>query len=191
MKLGDALVQMAAGQELDRPLYKRKFSLKTALIVLALVAVGLITFGIVRVILNVDTGAIPQSIQTQLNFTPFVVNKQSTLKVSSSSYKFDQELDGLSFIANSQSTGRLTISEQATPQEFIDVPDVYSKLVDGMNRYSVFQNQLGTVYLTRPGDQAAGQTAVTNADGVLLFIRSTRDLSDDQWRRIVDDLELQ
>lgn len=126
--------------------------------------------------------AIPQAVQSRLTFTPYVVRPGGAISVDRQSYKYDPAEQGLSFVATGPKVGRLVVSEQPTPQQFIDIPDVYNKLVDGLNRYSVFDNQLGTVYLTKPKNQPSGQTAVLNSNGVLMFVRSEKDLSDGQWR---------
>ena len=133
---------------------------------------------------------IPSSIQSQLSFTPFVAGKEGDV-IGTDSYKFDAKNDLLSYVIHLESGTFLTVSEQSTPQQFIDIPDGYVKLTDGLNRYGVFVNPLGTVYLTRPKGQSAGQTAVLNASGVLMFVRSSKDLTDDQWRRVFNQFSLE
>lgn len=154
---------------------------------------GLVTGAVVGTIYLVQRqGILPQNIQRQLDFKPFVVSSNSTsLHVNKSSYKYDPSQQGLSFTISADSYGLLTVSEQTTPQAFIDIPDYYTKLLDTLNRYSVFDDSLGTVYLIHPKDQKTGQTAVLNASGVLMFVRSTKDLSDEQWRQIFNQLVLQ
>ena len=135
--------------------------------------------------------AVPADIRKQLDFTPYTVKPESTLKADGKSYKYDASQKGFSFVASGGGTGRLTVSEQATPQSFIDIPDLYTKLVDNLNRYGAFNNQMGTVYLTRPKDQPRGQTAVINSNGVLMFVRSAGDLRDDQWRKLFQSFSLE
>jgi hypothetical protein len=112
------------------------------------------------------------------------------LKIEEDTYKYDASQKGLSYIAAGSDFGRLTISQQPTPQSFIDIPNLYDKLVDNLNRYGVFQNPLGTVYLTRPDGQKSGQTAVLNSNGVLMFVRSEKNLDDGQWRSIFNQISL-
>lgn len=134
---------------------------------------------------------IPKTIQSQLDFTPYLVKPGAAITVDKGTYKYDPSQKGLSFVATGKDFGKLTISEQPTPQQFIDIPEVYSKLVDKLNRYSVFDNDMGTVYLTRPDDQHTGQTAVINSKGVLMFVRSAKNLSDDQWRKLFGSFALE
>ena len=134
---------------------------------------------------------VPGDIQNRLDFKPFVLTAGAVVAVDASTYKYDSSQKLLSFVANSNNLGKLTFSEQTTPPQFIDIQDYYPKLVDTLNRYSAFDNQFGTVYLTRPKGQQAGQTAIMNASGVLMFVRSEKDLSDEQWRRVFNALQLQ
>jgi hypothetical protein len=134
---------------------------------------------------------IPKNIQSQLDFTPYLIQPDTGVTIDKGSYKYDLSQKGLSFIATGKDFGKLTVSEQATPQQFIDIPEVYSKLVDKLNRYGAFDNDMGTVYLTRPDDQRTGQTAVINSKGVLMFVRSSKNLSDDQWRKLFGSFVLE
>lgn len=133
---------------------------------------------------------IPENIQKQLTIIPFIPSRDSALKVDRTTYKYDPNQKGLSFIIAGGEYGELTVSEQPTPQEFIDIPDFYPKLVDNFKRYASFESQYGTVYLTRPNGQLKGQTAVMNGRGVLLFIRSQKDLAEDQWRQLFNIIEI-
>ncbi len=161
--------------------------------------VALAIFGLIFIAADVAIGIyllkprppIPKNIQSQLDFTPYIIQPDAGIKVDVGSYKYDASQKGLSFIATGRDYGKLTISEQPTPQQFIDIPEVYSKLVDKLNRYSVFDNATGTVYLTRPDGQHGGQTAVINSKGVLMFVRSAKDLSDDQWRKLFRSFTLE
>jgi hypothetical protein len=135
--------------------------------------------------------AIPATVRDRLEFTPFVLKPDGSLTADAASYKYDASQKGFSFVAHNEDGVELTISQQATPQSFIDIPDLYSKLVDNMGRYGAFDNQLGTVYLTRPKDQATGQTGVINAKGVLMFVRSSKDLQESQWRRSFQSFALE
>ena len=76
---------------------------------------------------------------------------------------------------------RIILSEQSTPDQFVDIPQVYAKLTDSMGNYKTFDVSLGTVHLTKlkDGDK---QVAVLNSSGTLLFAKPDRDLSDDEWR---------
>lgn len=165
---------------------KRKNSYRSlilAALVLILILAGLF-------ILLKPKQAIPKTIQKQLDFIPYAA-KGHDIRLDKNSYKYDPSQKGLSFTASSTEYGKLTFSEQPTPQQFIDIPDLYTKLIDKLNRYSVFNNQLGTVYLTKPADQKNGQTAVINSSGVLMFVRSEKDLTDSQWRKIFESVTLQ
>lgn len=167
--------------------------LRLKFIIAVIMTSGLITGAIIGTVYLVQRqGILPQNIQRQLDFKPFVVSSNSTvLHVNKSSYKYDASQQVLSFTVSSGDYGLLTVSEQTTPQTFIDISDYYTKLLDTLNRYSVFDDSLGAVYLIQPKDQKTGQTAVLNASGVLMFVRSNKDLSDDQWRQVFNQFVLE
>jgi len=133
---------------------------------------------------------LPSGIEKQLQFTPFVVTPNSDINVAGGSYSYDPTNQVLRYTVSSNKTGKLTVSEQTTPPQFIDIEDYSSKLIDSLNRYSAFDNEFGTVYLTRPKTIQSGQIAILNADGVLLFVQSYKDLSDAQWRQVFQHLRL-
>lgn len=133
---------------------------------------------------------IPASIDQELQFTPFIFTSTGGIPVMSSSYSYDPSNRVLRFTLSSTKTGKITVSEQTTPPQFIDIQDYASKLIDSLNRYSAFDNEFGTVYLTKPKTILRGQIAILNANGVLLFAQSYKDLSDDEWRQIFQHIRL-
>ncbi|HET7673809.1 MAG TPA: hypothetical protein VFK11_04855 [Candidatus Saccharimonadales bacterium] len=163
----------------------RKFAVGLIFIIFLAVGLGLGIYMALK-----PRSPIPGNIHKQLTFQPYIV-KDSSLKVEDKTYKYDAPQKTFSYVVSGAGFGKLTISQQATPQSFIDIPDLYEKLVDSLNRYGAFQNQFGTVYLTKPDGQKSGQTAVVNSSGVLMFIRSEKDLSDDQWRSIFTRISLE
>jgi len=66
----------------------------------------------------------------------------------------------------------------------------YDKVVTSMNGYGKFDCDSGTVHLTRPKDLAGKQAAVMNAKGTLMFVKPASDLSEDQWRKLFNGLEV-
>lgn len=134
---------------------------------------------------------IPSNVRKQLTFTPFIAASTDAFAVDQvSHYTYDTSNQTLRFTLQSKATGTLTVSEQPTPPQFIDIDSYYTKLVDTLNRYSAFDSQFGTVYLTKPSTLPNGQMAIMNADGVLVFVRSEKDLNDDTWRQIFTTLNL-
>jgi hypothetical protein len=93
----------------------------------------------------------------------------------------------ITFIALSK-TNSLSFTEQAVPDSFNDVPQVYDKLIEKLRGYSSVDSVNGTVDLTRPEELKGAQTAVMKAKGTLVFIKPDKDLSVDDWRRLLNNL---
>jgi hypothetical protein len=143
-----------------------------------LVAAGLI---VVTVMILLPKPPIPGIIKSQLTSTLVLPSaKQATIDRNSA--KYDSSLKVLSF--NATVAGhKVVMAEQPTPDQFIDIPQAYDKVVENMNAYAQFDSALGTVHLTKPTQLHGGQTAVINAKGTLLFAKPSSNLTDDQWRR--------
>jgi hypothetical protein len=131
---------------------------------------------------------IPGKIKGSVTSTIFVPAGPQ-VKNQSATVKYDSSLKLLSYqsIAYGVNT---TVSEQPTPQNFIDIPEVYDKVVTSYNQYENFDTAAGTVYLTRPKNQNGRQVAVMNSKGTLMFVKADRDLSDDQWRKFFNNLQI-
>ena len=94
----------------------------------------------------------------------------------------------VSFVANNH-TNTLTFTEQAQPESFTDVPDVYTKLIQKLQGYATIESVNGQVDLTRPTELHGAQTAVLKAKGTLIFIKPNQNLSVDQWRQLINNLD--
>jgi hypothetical protein len=132
---------------------------------------------------------IPKNIKNEVTSTIFLP-KSPQVANDRSTVKYDNNLKLLSF----QSTVfgvHSTISEQPTPQQFVDIPETYAKVLDSWNQYSSFDSAQGTVYLTKPKNNGNKQAAVMNSKGTLMFITPDKDLSGDQWRQFFNSLQIQ
>jgi hypothetical protein len=111
-----------------------------------------------------------------------VENKEGTVK-------YDSKLKLLSYQSSAFGINT-TVSEQPTPDSFNDIPAVYQKVLDSWKEYASFGNSNGTVYLTRPGDQNGKEVGVLNSKGTLMFIKADKDLSNDQWKQLFNNLDI-
>lgn len=93
----------------------------------------------------------------------------------------------VTFVARNPSNN-LSFTEQAVPDSFNDIPQLYDKLIEKLRGYATFDSVNGTVSLTRPEEFKSGQTAVMKAKGAMVFIRPDKDLSTDDWRRLINNL---
>lgn len=153
-------------------------------IVGAVVVVGAIV--IVAILLAPKYPFAP-SIRSKVTSTVFVPTGRGVV-IERETAKYDSGLKLLTY--NIQTAGtKMVVSEQPTPESFIDIPQVYDKVITGLNEYSKFDSEQGTVHLTRPKELQGKQSAVLNAKGTLMFIKPNRDLSLDQWRQLFSDLK--
>lgn len=124
---------------------------------------------------------IPAKISSQLTST-LMLPQDPNFQVESGTAKYDKGLALLSYDVKAFGS-TLTVSEQPTPQSFVDVPAAYQKVIENMNSYEDFNVATGTVYLTTPPQLAGKQAGVLNSSGTLTFVKPSGRLSDAQWRR--------
>ena len=138
---------------------------------------GLIT---IVILLVAPKNPIPGPIKKQLTST-LLVPRGGGAVVDRASVNYDRNQKLLIF--NVAYVGiKLVVSQQPTPDQFVDIPDVYTKLIDGLNNYSSFDSSIGTVHLTKPTQAHGGQWGVLNTKGTLMFVKPDKNLTDDQWR---------
>jgi len=155
------------------------------LIIGSLVTIGLVVIGVMLV---APKPPVPVEIKRAVTST-IMVPQVREVEVSRDSMIYDSKLKLLSFTVAAYGV-KTVVSEQPTPESFIDIPQVYDKVVTNMNEYSKFDSDSGTVHLTRPKDLKGKQAAVMNAKGALMFVKPDRDLSDEQWRKLFNGLEV-
>jgi hypothetical protein len=150
---------------------------------------GLTILGIIAIVilLVAPKNPLPSAIRKQASFA-VLAPVAGQVAVDRESAKFDTKLKLLSF--NATFDGVLVVlSQQPTPESFIDIPQVYDKVIANMNEYTKFDAIIGTVHLTRPKDLGGKQAAVINAKGTLLFAKPDKDLTDDQWRQLFKNVD--
>lgn len=155
--------------------------LNSLLIVLVLVASigGVIYF-------TRDTSIVPKNILSQLKFEPIVPSDSSVLWVDTTTFKYDTKSEVFSYIITTRvNTIKLTVTEQATPDEIVDIPDAFDKLQNSIKPYLTFDSQFGKVAIGTP-EGTKNEVAVMNSKGVLLFISSEAKISEDEWREIIN-----
>jgi hypothetical protein len=149
------------------------------LVVGSLAGIGVI---VIVVMLLAPKPPIPGQVKSQFTSTLFVP-QTSNAKIQRSTVKYDSNLKLLSFTAQVYGIPTV-ISEQPTPEQFTDIPQVYDKVLSNMHEFTDFDTDVGTVHITRPTDLGGKEAAVLNSKGTLFFAKPARDLSDDQWRQL-------
>ncbi len=129
---------------------------------------------------------IPADIRSQLSFSPLAYVGGGV-----SSYKYDSKEKVLSYIIEGEGGNAITVTEQPQPPQFTEIPEYKDRFLENvMKQYSSVQSSNGTVYLTRPPKQSK-QVAIIIDKGLLIFMSADKDLSDEQWIKLADHLELE
>jgi len=155
--------------------------LNSLLIVLVLVASigGVIYF-------TRDTSIVPKNILSQLKFEPIIPSDSTVLWVDTTTFKYDNRSEVFSYIMSTRvNTIKLTVTQQVTPDEIVDIPDAFDKLQNSIKPYLTFDSQFGKVSVGTPGG-TKNEVAVMNSKGVLIFISSEAKIAEDEWRGIIN-----
>jgi hypothetical protein len=154
------------------------------------VVLGVTSVGAVAIVgmLLAPKPPIPTPVKRQVTST-ILIPKISDAVVDRQSVKYDKSLKLLSYTAIVYGV-KTVVSEQPTPDSFVDIPQVYDKVVSSMGEYKTFEVDVGTVHLTRPKELNGKQAAVLNTKGTLLFAKPEQDLSDDQWRKLFGSFDI-
>lgn len=155
------------------------------LIVVIVAVLGLVV--IVAMLLG-PKPPVPAEVKRAVTST-ILIPKTRNVVVSRESMSYNSQIKLLTYQAIVYGT-KTVVSEQPTPESFIDIPQVYDKLVASMNEYSKFDSTSGTVHLTRPSNLKGKQTALMNAKGTLMFVKPESDLTEDQWRKFFNGIEV-
>lgn len=126
-------------------------------------------------------------IRQQVNFVILYPANSSVTTLDRKSIKYDSTEKILTYNA-SIGTNQLIVTNQATPSNFTDIPQLFDKVIGGMHPYVTFDSSNGKVSLTRPPNTNNQQVAVLNNHGTLMFVRANHDLSEDQWRKFFNNL---
>ena len=127
---------------------------------------------------------LPTSMAQQIHFAVFRPAHTARPADVKKTLNFQASSKFLTYKLQHDSGATLTITQQATPESFVDVPLAYDKLIESLQQYSAFDSVQGKVFLTHPPQLHGSQSAVMNAKGTLMFIYTTKELSDDAWRAL-------
>jgi hypothetical protein len=133
---------------------------------------------------------IPPKIRSQVTSSIFWPTKDANITGDKTTIKYDTTNKLLSYLAYTADGIKLTVSEQASPAVFSDIPAAYSKFTSDLRPYSSFDTANDKVFLTHPKELNGGQTAVMNTKGVLIFIRPDKSLTDDSWKQLFNNLDI-
>lgn len=134
-----------------------------------------------------EESSIPSEIKQKV-YNTLIAPDDKIVEVDKESYKFNDDQKLLTYTAEFEGSS-LNITQQPTPESFIDIPQVYEKVVAQMGEYSKFESRIGLVYLTKAKGQN-NQIAVTNTKGTLMFVKSSKDMSREVWMRFFNTFEV-
>ncbi|HSX07383.1 MAG TPA: hypothetical protein VLG11_00650 [Candidatus Saccharimonadales bacterium] len=126
---------------------------------------------------------LPASVMRTVTFALYYPDKSWRTEATQATYT-----NGVVALTTQKAGITLSVTEQATPPVFGDVPQYYPSLLAKMNEYASFNSALGTVYLTKPTELGGNQTAVLNGNGTLLFVRPSTALTTGGWQQFFGSL---
>ena len=163
----------------------RKALFVTIAVIVMIVLAGVVIFAQAK-----SEQLIPENIKKQLSFNVILPTDTETSKIDKTSIKYSADEKLLAYEVNLSDGNKLVVSEQPSPESFIDAPQSYDKLIGSLQQYAAFDTQKGRVFLTKPENLKGGQTAVMNSSGVLLFIRPEKALTEDAWKQLFNNIEI-
>lgn len=167
-------------------LTRSKFALALITGVLMMAAVG----GLILHERSKNT-LIPASVQEQISYGVYLP-EDSDIRIQPDSVEFEPQSKGISYVMQAAKTGdKYTVSQQATPEEFTDIPEYLPKLIERMGNYATIDTVLGKVYLTKKQEADSKQIAVMNEKGTLVFVQADRDLTNNEWRALFKNFQLE
>lgn len=158
--------------------------------VLSIAIIASVIFGVRSFENSASVQNIPTDIKQIVSHVIYYPDSTSGLSVDKNSFKFDDASEVLSFTAK-YGNANITIAEQATPENFVDIPPAYDKLIETLNSYYAFSSFHGTVHLTKPKENKGQQSAVMNSKGTLMFANVTGgSLTENEWKKFFNNLEV-
>ncbi len=144
-----------------------------------IVSLGLIL--VVALIVFPSKPPIPGSIKKQVT-SAILIPKQSNTNDIRNTAKYDATNKLLTFRSDIKDAGtNVTVTEQPTPDQFVDIPQFEAKFFEQAGEYKTFETTIGTVHLLKP--KSVVQAAAMNTKGTLIFVKPDKELTEDQWRQ--------
>lgn len=158
----------------------------------------LLAFGGLKILTGRDSGIVAgtndnpsESAQeeAQMSFNPLVPLpnlKDTTGKQSTPEFKYNKEKKFLRFVTEYNRV-TMTISQQKVPDDLNSNPAKLMSLAESVEAGTPIDTQKGTAYIGTD-ETTKAQTVVFATDDVLVFIRTDKDLDEQDWKFYINQL---
>ncbi len=119
--------------------------------------------------------------QAQAEFNPL-----TPLASAKPDFKYDPDKKVLGYVTDFEGTS-MTISQQELPEDIKSGKTNVLTIAQSIKAVKSIDTQNGTTYLATD-EKTKAQTAVFSANDVLVFVRSSKTLDDEDWRRYINQL---
>lgn len=140
-----------------------------------------------------DTNPIPDTIQRQLTFSPFVI-PSGIADITTSNYAYttaEKRVQVFSFVVQ-MPDAKVTVSQYIQPPEFTDITEYRERFLTNIaKQYATVPTSNGTIYLGRLSLQDNKQVGILLERGLLVFMNPDKELDEASWRELGDQLEIQ
>lgn len=170
---------------------KVSFTRKRVVAVLLVLVVLLVSAGLLYMFKLRAAVLIPGSLRESVPFSAVYPTSKSGVAVNAESAQYFSSEQLVVFEGEHQDArSRLVFSQQSLPDELND-SDGFKRMIDSMAPYGNFNSKFGQVHLTRPPSQGERQSAVLKTENSLVFILAAENLTEEQWRVLVNSLVLE
>ena len=130
---------------------------------------------------------VPVVVPAELGYKPLLppVTADNNTGVPKPSYNEQRQLYTFNDIYQG---AHITVDQQATPAQLKDSQTEVNKLAKNIGATDTFTTTLGAVHIT-PATESGGQRIVLVNNRMLMFIQSTKTLSNDTWVTYIQDLQ--
>jgi hypothetical protein len=128
--------------------------------------------------------------QAEADFNPLVPLANLTDangQQSKPDFKYDKEKKVLGYVAEFNGA-QLTISQQHAPEGLKSNPAKLMSLAESLKATTPMDTQKGTAYIATD-EKSKAQVAVFTTDDVLVFVRSSKSLDEDEWQTYINQLK--
>jgi hypothetical protein len=128
------------------------------------------------------------AIAKQLDYKAFVPASSAGAVVDKTTYKYDAKTKIFSYVALIGGEVRATVTEQALPSEFVDIPEAFEKMASAMGAFLTFDSSFGRVSICRSEKAPGAEMAVASGGGTLIFVKANGSLAESGWRKLFNGL---